>query len=86
MAELYCRRQSHDIYEKTGTYARNVKIVRTSMLLIKSCLSIRKRSGGRIQGELNPRAKATMSLKTKETERADLIKATMLIKTHDLYF
>ena len=80
------RVESHDMYEKTGTYAKNARFVGKRILLITSWLSSRLNLNGGNQGELKLRAKATMLLKTKGSKSLDLVKATMLMKINDLNF
>ena len=76
--------ESHDIYEKAGTYKRFGRFARDHMLLIINYLQRNFRTGSPPQGELKVQAKATMLMKTKERQSGNLIKATMLMKTNDL--
>jgi len=77
------RVESHDMYENAGTYAKNTRLAEMCITLITSRLAARLELS---QGELKVKAKATMLQKTKGVESCDLIKATMLMKTKNLYF
>jgi hypothetical protein len=77
------RVESHDMYENAGTYAKNARFSEKCITLITSRLAARLELS---QGELKVKAKATMLQKTNEVESCDLIKATMLMKTKNLYF
>ena len=54
------RFESHDMYEKTGTYAKNTRWVEKRMLLITSRLAYRFSVNVGNEGKLKSRAKATM--------------------------
>jgi len=71
------------MYENAGTYAKNTRFSEKLILQIRSRLADRLELS---QGELKVKAKATMLQKTKEVESCDLIKATISMKTKDLYF
>jgi hypothetical protein len=79
----FSRVESHDVYEKAGTYSKNTRFAEKCITLITSRLAHRLELS---QGELKVKAKATMLQKTKEVRSCDLIKATMLMKIKDLYF
>src|SRR5208282_1557876 len=77
------RVESHDIYEKEGTYSKNTRVAEKRIRLIKSLLAVHLEM---TEGELKVEAKATMLQKTKEVKSCNLIKATMLMKINDLKF
>ncbi len=78
--------ESHDMYENTAAYGKYEEIDRNRKTLNINKLYGSWSSRRKTQGELKVQAKATMFMKTKESESCNLIKATMFIITNDLYF